>query len=405
MRKEAEHSNGHPQVQGVNEISSKFAAAMGAFDALHAQLQASKMLNKMGQAELDALEGSLRSMEAVMSKTTPHEYWHMGSAWLKLAWLYLDAPDAIKEPSTRVIASGLQALKFLEALQTPIWTIVSCCYVLGHAYLKVNAFEDAVHHLEKADSIIKDMELKGPPNPEQAQLVNAVHSVLPDAKLHFGQHLCSRVRDYLAGDKDPQLFLSRVLEALELVKGKTDPNSMAIAAEHENCIGILYLQSKQANEALPHFKNALSKRTRLHGQNCSKVAIAHNHLGVAYTELFKINDALKHFESAKKVLSRCTLEKGDGTEVTLYNNIAQVYALRGRFDDAIIAQKRLIEIIKQNMEDKIQTPFHLDAAEETLQEMMQQNKMLLRGSVHVFLDTCYCSKLAAYSGDMELIKP
>ncbi|KAI5079050.1 hypothetical protein GOP47_0006721 [Adiantum capillus-veneris] len=372
MRRNAGHSVGRPQAQGADAMSPEFAEALQAFDNLHAQLQASRMLNKMDQTQLHALEASLSSMEAVMSKTSLHEYWQMGSAWLKLAWLYSDAPNAIEEPVTRVIASGHHALKFLEALQTPVWTIVSCCYVLGHAYMESKRFEDSIYHLEKAASTIKALEAKGQPNPEQTQLVNAVHILLPDAKLHFGQHLCTRVRDYLGGDKDSQPFLSRVTEALELVNAKTDPDSMAMAAEHENCLGIFYLQSQQANEALPHFKNSLSKITRVHGQGNSKVAIAHNHLGVAYTELCKINDALKHFESAKKILSKCTLEKGDGTEVTLYNNIAQVYALRGRFDDAITAQKRLIVIIKQNMKDNIQTPFHLDAAEETLHEMMQQ---------------------------------
>lgn len=356
------------------EISSSFAAALNAFEALHGKLQASRLDNAVGQADLDVLEASIGGMEAVMSNTALTECWHVGSACLKLAWLYSDASDVIKEPLTQVLSWGHRALNFLESLQVPVWTYVSCSYVLGNAYFKSEKFEDAIHHLEKASSMIKDLEPKGPPNTEQAQLVDAVRALAQNSRIRLSQHLSNQAREYVGKKEDHPMFISTMKKAIEAVSMCTDLQPVSVAAQLEGSLGFFYLQTDQADEALPLLKNALAKIKSVHGPQSPESAIMLNHLGVAYTEVCKLGESIKHFEAAKAILSRHTRVKGDGTEITLYNNIAQVYFLHGRVDDAIASQRKLIELIKQNMEDKIETPFTLEGAEEKLEEMIQQSK-------------------------------
>lgn len=166
-----------------------------------------------------------------------------------------------------------------------------------------------------------------------------------------------------------ELATSTYKKALETFNQFTGHQASAAVADIEGQIGFLLLHVEKADEALPFLERSVSKKRSIHGAESEELLDVHNHLGVGYSQEGKLDEALEQFEAAKIILSK-NITEVDSLTISIYSNLANMYGVFGRFDEAIESQKTVIDSMKRNRD--VETMVSLREAEKTLEDLQRE---------------------------------
>ena len=173
--------------------------------------------------------------------------------------------------------------------------------------------------------------------------------------------------------------LNNWLKSLELFRSLNDKNGISNIS---NNIGSIYYQQADDAKALEYFLQALSLAEEINDKNriatallnigntylrkpatqqkgtqyllralplfmelkdAHSIVVACTDLGEGYLDLKKIDSALYVYQLGLKAVN----DPDDMSNVFIWNNIGRAYSIKGNFDDAIIFQKKSIELARK----------------------------------------------------------
>lgn len=251
----------------------------------------------------------------------------------------------------------------------------------GEAFLCLDRYTEAISKLK---DVIKQTTHVNHCHGQALVLLAKAHAALKDDK--NATMYCNKALDVLR-NKDSSVIVGASLVELGLVLRQLSKIEQALSvfkmtlgiykqflkeqtavAFIEGQIGLLYLGSERAIDALPYLEACVAKNESILGLESEELLDVYNHLGVAYIQLGKLDEALAKFEAAKAIAEQSDLSKDPAT-ITLYNNLAHVYTALGRIGDALLCQELLVETIKKT---GLETDVSLQEAEKKLQDLSQE---------------------------------
>ena len=237
---------------------------------------------------------------------------------------------------------------------------------LGLIYSRLNNYEEAMEHMEKALAINEF-------NKDTLKLADAYHIMgtlcfelgkYEDAKAYLSTALA--FREKLWGDNHPSVAnsynnlanavynlgdydkaLEYIQKALDIKKAVLCENHPDIATSYSN-LGLVYSGLGEYQKALECFDQALKIRKTVFGENHPIIADCYNNYGVVYDNLDSLNKALECFNMSLKIRKPLLNENHPDIGIS-YANIGQILSELGENDQALEYYLDAVRIFKSSI--------------------------------------------------------
>ena len=185
---------------------------------------------------------------------------------------------------------------------------------LGAVYYNMGDFTQAIHHYRKA--LRMQQESLGANHPDTA----GTHHNLSVALKHTG--------DFTQALHECQTALRIRTEVLD------NDSSPDVAASHYTLGQLLSEQGDDFDEALLHYRHALSIQERIYGPLSPITAATHNNIGSALFQTKDFLQASKEYHKSLQILEK-TLPENHPELASANNNVALAYYHMGKYEDAL----------------------------------------------------------------------
>eukprot|EP00250_Pteridium_aquilinum_P020121 c24710_g1_i1 orf=371-2488(-) len=143
------------------------------------------------------------------------------------------------------------------------------------------------------------------------------------------------------------------------------------AADTEGEIGIALLRLGKFSQAAPYLKNYALKNKNISGSDNKRLLAVHNRLGGEYLQVGRQSEALEQLETAKLLLSRDPTGINEAIIIALNQNLATVYKVLGRIEEAVECQKTAVDAVKKSKHEE--TRALLEQVERPLEALLQRH--------------------------------
>ena len=137
----------------------------------------------------------------------------------------------------------------------------------------------------------------------------------------------------------------RLIQISEETNGQNETTAKAY-----NCLGIVYDNLGDYDEALKYYNKALKIDKEVFGEEHPYTAMSYLNIGGTYYKLGEYNDALKHYNKALKIKKEVFGQKHIST-ASCYLNMGMVYDDLGEYYNALKYHNKAIEIYKEVLEE------------------------------------------------------
>lgn len=235
------------------------------------------------------------------------------------------------------------ALKIAKELGSLV-NISAVCYNIGHIFLKIKSYDQAMSYLKQSLKMLEDLSKK--PQNEEISLKKLKEELAKSQKLmaevFYNKKLFETAEEYA----------EKGLKLMQEIHGSSNVNLL----EFLNFLGISCMTAGKHERSLSNFKQSLEISQAFMGKEAVSSIYILNNMGILYNLMGKNEDSEETLLDCAKICEKHSMEKDKG--VAFYN-LGNLYAKTGKVEKSTESLETALKIFeKLNVEIEKQAFIH-----------------------------------------------